>query len=365
MKQSKQPFLVVEKGATLWKILASTFGLKTDAEIADKVKSISKINPHLKNPDQIKEGQVIFLGSSSGVETFAPAESDLKEMEVCFRDAEQKFLIDNWEVLSPFAEEKDSFLDSVAFTPATLKSNLGSPENVVVTNKAFSTIAPLTYRAGKAAAKTGALALKGQFGNLTRNSKFLWSQLEGEIVRGLKKQVQYLKTPDGPLRLIPANVRPFNLHGKIILVSPTGTGYQKFSKSVKLGKAVAKNLKRLGTVTKFVDFGLGVKAVKENWNTKDRERTIAVESTKFGTALGWSAISEMTAAAVCGGLTLTTGAGGIACFGSVFLIGGVAMSGIAETIPGFLFDKFEKYLENEVNSFNGIPWLYKGNPVPL
>ncbi len=374
MARAGQAFLVVEKGDTLWAMVGRTLGVASNTAIANRLKTIVKLNPHIKNPDVIRPGQVIYLGSESGMETNPPSPFDLCQMESSFMScnpSQRSLLLNNWEIFAAFAATgRDSFVNRITMTPSSLKSAMGNPANVEVKESAFSVLLPYAYKISKTAAKTGKEALNGKFGNFLKPSPFAWAQLEGELIRGLKSQARYLKSADGSLRMIPKNARAFSFGGKVISIVPEAEGFQSFSKAVARGEAFAKHLDRLGKVTKVIDLGLSVKTIHDKWDTKDRDRTIAVETTKTGVGIAWGVAAGATTTYVCGALTLTTGPGGVACYGGVMVVGGIASSAVGEKIGNWGYDQYhgsslEKFFEEKANTVEGVPWLYKGPTMQL
>jgi len=199
------------------------------------------------------------------------------------------------------------------------------------------------------------LTLKGEFGIFTKQSSFVWEEVEGLLVRNLANRARYIKLGDGALKIVPKGSRAINMGSKIIMVSTEASGWGGFAKTIASGKLIAKELKHSGKVFQIIDLGIGVKRVSYKWNTPERERTAALEAGKFGTGLLWGRVAVPVAHAICGSLTLTTGAGG--AFASFW---GEVGGDVVNSLTKPLFDKMGK-----LESVTGIPWLYRGTSRQL
>jgi hypothetical protein len=313
-QNSPNHFMFIQRGQTLSGIAAKYPGVRSQAQIQAKVRELVRINPHIKNPDRIYAGRLLNLGNASGLEV-TPFATDLLQMEELFQQdpvlTDQ--MLDHWESIQ-------------------VVSQVGAP--VPTGLHLVPTPTGLAYKAAKAARATGVEAAKARFGNLVKVSPHVWRTAEGKLMGGIRNQVRYLKQTNGALGLVPNGARAFGQGTKVFVVSPDSSGgFSAFSKTVKTGKSLSKNvLQPAKTALRVIDFGVSGYNVYKDWGTSAQNRTLVMESIKTAVPFFTGAIKLEVAGSVCAVLTVTTGAGGVACFLTVYLATSVAESAGTEVL---------------------------------
>jgi len=323
----------VSPGDNLTSIVKRAFGVTDSAGVQSKIREVILLNPAIKNPNLIRIGQILVLTappiSQALRNTF---EADRCEVERLLspRDHTTRFLIQNWDVIHPLAVGN--------FSPGK-HFETGGPD--FFGGSQVGDIAKWGFRIVKGSSKAAEQAANGKFGNLVNVSPHVFQSVEGELIRDVKRQIQYVRRPDNVLGLIPQGTRALKSGaGKVILVqADPSRGLYAFSRSVKDSKNLAKDL--LGPakkVFKVIDYGLYGYNVVQAIGTPTAGKTISKETGKLAAGLAWGAGSTAIASGVCGFLTLTTGPGGIACFLTVIIGGGYGASKLGEWGGGQLYD---------------------------
>ncbi|MBI4404556.1 MAG: LysM peptidoglycan-binding domain-containing protein [Deltaproteobacteria bacterium] len=327
------PVYYVQRGDNLWNIVSTAFSLTSNQAIANKMKEVTALNTHIKDPNRIRPGQVIYLGSGNGFQSDPVFGNDLENMEICLKegsDSETCFLVNNFETLQVLSTQTEDlgdagFLRNVNASPHSLAPELGAGFSIV--QPSFLKVSKEVFGVVKKLAKTGKVAAEGRFGNLTKVSPHVWDKLHGELVRGIQKEVRYVKESSGALRLIPKNARAFSNGGKVIIVLPGSNGFSAFSHSTREARTLLRNLSRgANAVGVAIDFGVAGYNIQRDWGTPNQGRTVVRETVKTAAGMGAGLVSGSVATYVCGVLTFTTGWGGVACYLSVLVGTGVLTS---------------------------------------
>jgi len=311
------PFWVVEKGDCLWNIAKKVYGLSSDRLIANKVNELKLKNPQIKNPDLIHPNQVLLLPDTSYPQMDAVPASELAEMEreFCSMDNEtRKLVLGQNDELQFLVDFKNASLPSfISYDPGRLKSDMGGKAQVK--NQSFEMAAASTvlYKSVKSGMKTTQLAAKGKFGNLLSVSPHTFSKLEGEVIRGAKENVRYIRMKNDALRMVPTQSRVVDLGGKILVVPRAdGSGIRGFSAQVNAYKQMAKHLTLASQVFKVIDLGVSVSNVADAWGTKEQNRTIGREAGKIAGGIAGGSLA--------GALLVATGPAGLVVGFTVFLV---------------------------------------------
>jgi hypothetical protein len=324
-QNSPNQFTIIQRGQTLSGIAASFPGVRSQQQIHAKVRELVRINPHITNPDRIYAGKVLNLGSTSGLQV-TPFAADLLEMERIFNQdpALTDRLLENWETAL--------VLDRVGVTPAPGKSLLPSKGG-------------LAYKALKTAREAGVKAATGKFGNLVKVSPHVWRSAEGALVNNIRENIRYLKQSNGALGLVPSGSRAFQQGSKVFVVSPGPSGgFSAFSDTVKSGKNFSKNfLQPAKKALKVIDLGMSGYNIYRDWGTADQNRTILKESVKTAFSAVSKSYKSAAAVGVCTLLTVTTGAGGVVCFVSVYLVSSVVESAILDAGSDYVYELGGEY----------------------
>jgi hypothetical protein len=309
-------FYYVEKGDTLWGITQKLFKHLSASEIQKKIAEVQKINPHIKNPNLIHPKSVIHFGPVNGFSSQPAYAADLTEMEKTL-DAcsihERDYLFKHYETIDAIwaVSQKNTLTMPV---PSTVVDNIKSGFRVV-----------------KAARNTLDVANKGIY-RWKPLDPFVWREVEGKVVQGLKSEIRAVQQANGAIGLIPKEARAFQQGGKVLIVNfNSGEGMKTFSSAVKARKDIAsKIIKPLGKAFKIADAGFALYNIHDKWGTPEQNVTIFKETGKFGMGLVNSTVSTGLASGVCGFLTLTTGVGGAACFLTVFVASSYGASKLGE-----------------------------------
>lgn len=343
------PFYVVRRSDNLWNIAKNVFGLSTNAAIAAKVNTLAESNPHLASRDRIFPGQFLYLGK--GIEPKADIYADdLRSMEACFKEGanyENNFLIENFSTVQAFLREAEDvhnpgFLHEIQSTPYSIAQQ---------SNGAFMPVLPQFAKLSKEVVsviskglKTGIKAASGEFGRILPVSPHYWDVVHGDIVRGLNNQARYIRESSGALRLIPHQARAISSLGKVTLVMPEADGFQKFSTAARKAKGLVSGMKTAeniaGKTAIGINLGLAGYNIHEAWNTENRNRTVATESTKLAVGIGIAKTGPPVATYACA-LLVEAPPAAAACFFGVLVIYGAGTSmvinGLTDLAADFIF----------------------------
>jgi len=169
--------------------------------------------------------------------------------------------------------------------------------------------------------------------------------VEGKLFTGIRNNVRYLKQSNGAIGLVPSGSRAFGSGAKVFVVAPDSTGgFSAFSKTVKAGKSFSKNvLQPAKTALRVIDLGMSGYNVYRDWGTAAQNRTLVHESVKTAASLASGTLKTGFASGVCAVLTVTTGAGGVVCFLTVYVVASVGESALTEYVGDKIYEKGSKY----------------------
>lgn len=336
-------FWRLERGDTLSGVTQKVFKLKDARAIALKSKEILQLNPQIQNPNRIMAGSVLSLGAVDALQAGRVNPREIREIEQLLGGPANgnAGLVDNWMLYHGLSKFEDaSCRVPVGVTPQQLKQSLGPRVAATTTSSAFAFSSRDGYKVSKSLTKTVGQAAKGKLGAL-KNSTQIWQSLEGEVVRGFREELRYVKKGN-LLKIIPPESRAYNLGGKAIIVNAeAGEGLGAFAKKVRLADKVSKVADGAGKVFKVIDLGLYINDVYDAYGTPDQNRSISKATAKYGAGLLLGTGATVFAGKACVLLTFTTGVGGGLCFFTLLLATSYGISKVGEKTGEALYDTYE------------------------